>query len=363
MTLHDLVRKLFPRVPVSPCDFYVDCPFCLETVGKKDYKSRFGINTSTGVGNCHRCEKKHSAKGGKQYWFRELCRVFKVNYSIDVGERDDDSDEGQSRRSTEGVKTSEEGQESSNQTDSKKREPVRLPSEYEPLWKDVDESIAKRARKYLLSRGVTPDQIKHHRVGFCAVGKYAYRLIIPVYSSKGRLKAFVSRDFSGQNELRYLNSEGAKTLYGVPRRKRSHAVLVEGIFDAWAFERSIASVDGIAGLGKTLSKGALRTLAKYKEVTIWPDPDRPGVEGCIKRANALQKRGVIVNVVVPLDDEVECEADLGSMPVFEIQSRFCNRVVFTKAVAALMRIRVAANSSPKKKRTFVKKQTNVERVS
>jgi DNA primase len=331
--LHELVQRQFLNIPATPGDFYVNCPFCIEEVGRQDTKHRFGINTATGVGNCHRCEKKHSAKGGRRYWFRELCRVLNLSFQMD---REDEDQETEESKIEEPVKTST----------------IILPPEFEPLWRNVNDRVGRKALKYLLSRRVTKAQIKKHRIGFCAVGEYAFRIVFPVYSSMSRLKALVGRDFTGISSLRYLNSKGAKIMYNVPKRKKSVAVLGEGIFDALSGERALPHVDCIAGLGKTLTKRQVRTLAKYDEVVLWVDPNRAGVEGTIKRALALQKKKVKVMIVPPLED-VSADTDLGDLREWEVKQRFADRVPYSPSLAARMRVRVSFVETPKKKRNRV----------
>jgi DNA primase len=230
----------------------------------------------------------------------------------------------------------------------KRQTVVSLPKEFEPLWRGVNEPVGRKALKYLLDRRVTLAQIKKHRIGFCAVGEYAFRIVFPVYSPNGRLKALVGRDFTGLSSLRYLNSKGAKIMYNVPKNKKSVAVLGEGIFDALSGERSLSHVDCIAGLGKTLTRRQVKTLARYDEVVLWVDPNRAGVEGTVKRARALQKKRVKVSVVPPTDSDDD--VDLGDLREFEVKQRFADRVPYSSALVARMRLRVSYSEPPKKTR-------------
>lgn len=332
MTLRDLIIRIFPQESIrgnGDGEVSVNCPFCLELVGKKDFKQRLGINTTTGVGHCYRCE----FKGGKRYVFRELCRAFGVQHTLD---REPDDDTYVPKEQV--IKK-------------KKPQDVKLPSEYEPLWRDVDEPIGKKALKYLTSRNVTLEQIRNHRIGFCAVGRYAFRIVFPVVYKK-RLVGLVTRDFSGKAEYKYLNSIGDKSLYNVPKKKAKIANMSEGVFDALALERGVPlAEDCLATLGSGFTKQVLKVLLKYDTFVLWPDPDRPGAEGAIKKALKLQKKKKTVLIVLPDPDDEEGD-DLGSMRGFEVAERRRQAVPFTSGVAKLLRMRIAAIASPKKKKEW-----------
>lgn len=336
MTLRELITTLFPSNLIRDDgngELAINCPFCIEEVGKRDFKQRLGINTTTGVGHCFRCEKKAAAGViGKRYWFKELNRAFNASYTLD--------------------KEIDEAPIVEEVVKEKLKEVIlKLPSEYEPLWKNVDDRIGKKALKYLTSRNITSDQIKKHRIGFCAVGKYAYRIIFPVVY-KEKLVGIVTRDFSGKAEYKYLNSKGDKTLFGVPKNIAREAHLSEGIFDALALERGVdPSEDCLATLGGGLTKQVQKILKRYRVITIWPDPDRPGIEGAIKKAKQLVKKNITVKMVLPDSNDEEGD-DLGSMHWEEIEERSKGAVLFSKAVASRLRLRIASIVPPKQKKPW-----------
>lgn len=328
MTLHDLVMQLFPYAyDKGGGEVSVNCPFCIEEVGKIDTKQRLGINTDTGVAHCYRCEWK----GGKRKIFRELCRVFQRNEHLDI-EEDEYAEKPKYERKEK----------------PKKQVATSLPEEYEPLWRNVNDKIGRRALAYVLSRNITEEQIKNHRIGFCATGDYAHRIIFPVYRGR-RIRGIVARDFSGKSDIKYKNSAGGKTIYNYPRKRQLVCHLLEGITDVLSMERAMPHQDAVATLGRTLTKFQLKLLARYKKIVIWPDPDRPGVDGAIKKAIQLQKKKVIVYMVVPETEEIENEIDVGRMLPVEIESKYRQRRPFTLAVAKLMRARIAFAAPPKKK--------------
>lgn len=220
-----------------------------------------------------------------------------------------------------------------------------LPTGYEPLWKNINDKDGRRALKYITDRGVTTEQIRVHKIGFCVVGRYAYRIVFPVHYRKS-MQGFVCRDFTGSAELKYLNSDGEKGLYCLPSRlqRRDSAILVEGVFDVLAVERvKLKSYDIIGGLGSKLKKQQYHRLNTYNKIVLWAEPDPAGVEGTIKRAKGLMKEGVKVYVVLP-DRDVETDTDPGAMHPDEIRERIKGAVKYTSGVAAIMRTRIAFSS-------------------
>lgn len=281
VTLEDLVNNyLDPRKAKGEGEVWVKCPFC------NDEKYRMGINVISGLAHCFRasCEWKTT---DRRHLFRELSKLFNVD------ERMDDI---RLRRKV------------------KKAEPFRitgtLPEGFEKF--DDDDAISAKAVKYLTSRGVTEKQIDKYKLGFCATGKYAWRIIIPIYR-KGKMVAFTGRDFSGDPEVdpKYMNSTGTKFLYNVPRNGfKSVALLLEGPFDVWAGERAcerkdFRCVDVLGRLGSGMTKHSLNILLRYDETIIWPDPDKGGVDLCIATAISLDKRNRKVTVVMPKDGDVD----------------------------------------------------------
>lgn len=311
MTLAELVYGyLTYRERSKENELWVKCPFC------NDNQYRMGLNLANGKAQCFRgsCGWKTS---NKTYLFNSLAKQFGVTSTL--------SDKEQPKQ--------KEKQEV-------KHLPVKMPSEFEPLWKDVNEEIGKRALDYLLKRGITKEQIHLHRIGFCAVGKFSYRIIFPVYTRK-TLVGLVGRDFSGvsitNSEVpRYLNSEGTKTLYNVPSVKSKLAILSEGPIDALAIERAVQFGDSLGRLGSTLTHDQEKILLRYKEICVWPDPDMVGVKGSIAVCKFLSRRRK-VSVVVGTDND----SDPGKLGETEqglktIEKRIRNRIPWNSETVPLL---------------------------
>lgn len=181
-----------------------------------------------------------------------------------------------------------------------------LPEGFEFFFPYLKGHIRSRGMDYLHGRGVTNAQVRQHRVGFAAVGRYAYRVIFPIYDSK-RLMTFIGRDFSGQQDPKFLNRRGAKPLWNSEKLGRfpgCTVVLYEGIFKALAGERAIPdelddrpvavanAVVHAATLGSHITDLQLSQLSPrvISEIILFPDPDRAGLDGFLKVGRALVSR-------------------------------------------------------------------------
>ena len=57
-----------------------------------------------------------------------------------------------------------------------KKDLVRLPDEYKPLWNGGDGIVKRHALTYMYKRGFTDDDILKHNIGYCDEGKYSTEL-------------------------------------------------------------------------------------------------------------------------------------------------------------------------------------------
>jgi DNA primase len=312
------------QVKSDPDEVYVACPFC------GDEQKRMGINVNLGIAHCFRasCEWKTT---DKRHLFRELAKVLNVTETLDRTV---------SRKLPRKIK---------------KPRPsgarCRLPEGYEKFTQDSGDEVEQQAWSYLLNRGMTPQQIFKHHLGYAAVGEQAYRIIIPIYRN-GKLVAYTGRDFTGtQTDLKYKNSPGPKYLYNLPRRKHSKVLLLEGPADVWAAERALDRIDVIGRLGAGLTKQTLKDLLAYDEIIIWPDPDKGGIEMAIGTAQSLDKRGRRVRIVMPQSGDVD-PGKLGESEdgLKEIREKVKAAVNYSDAVRLKLRAFVAFETPTQKRR-------------
>lgn len=253
-------------------EIFICCPFC------DDNRFRLGINTVTGYAHCF--------NGGCEWSSRSAQKTLKeLSKQLDIEQKELELSEGEREVETAHL--------------------IKLPYGYQGLWtkKAKKDYWGRKARRLLLKRGVTPEQIKEKAIGYTTVGPYAYRVIVPVLWKTG-ISGFIGRDFADRGKKKkYKNSVGRKTLFNVPRKKAYGAVLSEGFFDALAVERGCRKhrldLDSLGVLGHNVTEDLqLPQLKRYKVIYLWLDPDKAGVHGTIATGNLLLAAGFKVKAVV-----------------------------------------------------------------
>lgn len=278
MTIRDVfIRRgipwrMQPRDHIAIC-----CVFCPENGETPDSKFRLSINMVTGAAYCFNCLWK------SRNAFKAILRNLKMEVHLE-GE----------------VPEIEE------------QEIPQLPDDFQLLTR-ASSDLDKIAIRYLRSRGITPEQVVAKRIGISLIGRFAYRIIFPVRDGK-QLKGIVARDFTNQQEPRYLNSIGDKGLYNCNCAPVKTAILSEGVFKALRIERLNTGFASMALLGRDITDFQIEQLRKRecREVILWPDPDRPGRQGAVKIGQKLQENGLLVGVVWPVYQAAD-EEPLDSM--------------------------------------------------
>ncbi|MCS6884858.1 MAG: DNA primase [Acidobacteriota bacterium] len=206
----------------------------------------------------------------------------------------------------------------------------------------------KRARKYLLERGLTERTIEKLKLGYAldkwdALSEYLKssgipnwlieqsglvvakestyydrfrgRCIFPIADAQGRTVAFGGRSLTGV-EPKYLNSPEtalytkSRNLYGLHLaresiRKQGFAILVEGYLDfCILYQAGISNV--VASLGTALTEQQAKLLARYLEqprIVVNFDPDAAGVAATKRSIEVLIEQGFKVNVLTLPDGE------------------------------------------------------------
>jgi len=126
------------RLKVSVC-----CPFC----PGGDNKFRLAIHVKLGWGKCLHCN-----------WTRRQG-VFAVLRQFGITE------------AVEGFDKYEAAPE----------ERVELPTDFQTLTHATDD-LDRQALQYILKRGITKEQIRDYRIGVSYTGRYAYRIVFPLYA-------------------------------------------------------------------------------------------------------------------------------------------------------------------------------------
>jgi transcription elongation factor Elf1 len=125
-----------------------------------------------------------------------------------------------------------------------------LPDEYRPLHIFNNTSEYRDAINYLIERKVTKSDILRYRIGYCPVGFYKHRIIVPSHDKEGSLNFFVGRSYYN-SPLKYSNSETSKDVIGFESAVdfNQELTLVEGVFDALAVRYNCVPL-----FGKNLSR-------------------------------------------------------------------------------------------------------------
>lgn len=272
MTLRDLLVRRglrFHNHAFKSDEIFICCPFCTERGETPDTRYRLGVNVRNGEGHCFNC--------GYASRYAAQAVVRRLHENPDALELE---------RGSQTVSP-----------DVRKFE--RLPKDFQ-LLTEADTDLDKRARRYVLDRGVTLRQLEEKQIGVSFVGRYAYRVIFPVLY-KSKVRGFQARDFTGSQEPKYLTSQGEKGVYNLAGKPET-VVLSEGVFKALRIEQVIS--DGVSGslLGSSLTPYQLEQLkkARVKNVILWPDPDRAGRKGCIAISEQLEQERFNVGVVWPI---------------------------------------------------------------
>ena len=174
-----------------------------------------------------------------------------------------------------------------------KRNIVRLPKEFKPLWKNGSSIIGRHSKAYLNNRNVSSGDILRYGIGYCEDGIYANRTIVPSYNSEGELNYFVGRDIYNGG-MKYKNPPVSKDVIGFDLfiNWDEPIVLCEGVFDAMAIKRNAVPL-----FGKTIPKSLMKKIYEKQVKKIYILLDRDAVKDAIKITDDLTKNGIDVYFV------------------------------------------------------------------
>lgn len=259
-----------------------NCPFCITVVDKEDRKQCLQLNVESGWWKCYRCES-----------FGRLGESdLPFNTQTIVRKKADEPDE----------------------------PAVNMPEGFVPLWLPEARSSpsTRLAFKYLRRDrvGVTDEVIERARIGCCIRGRYAGRVVVPIYRG-GKLVGYMTRAWKKKHPRPYLYSDDLKragllyneaALYATTNYP---AIIVEGIFDTFPFWREGRPLcDGVAVLGKPsdeqfqLMINARRPLLVVFDGDAWREADALSMH--------LTRRGVLSATLklAPGVDPDECVDDV-----------------------------------------------------
>ena len=139
---------------------------------------------------------------------------------------------------------------------------VKLPEEFKSLAGEDGSIFFLHAKKYLLSRGLTEDDIIKYNIKYCSEGEYKNRIIVPSYDNNRVLNYFVARSFYN-SPLKYKNPPAPKdtVIFDLYINWNMPIILCEGVFDAIALK-----INAIPLLCKTVQDTLLKKQKKMPKL-------------------------------------------------------------------------------------------------
>jgi hypothetical protein len=155
------------------------------------------------------------------------------------------------------------------------RPKMSLPEGFEFLsgYKLRGSFAAQEARDYLRNRGVCEDLWAAAKIGACLVGRYAGRVVVPIFDAQveSGIAGWVARSWMPA-EKPYLYPSGMHALFYngdvLQQETDEPAILVEGVFDALA-----CWPNGVACLGKPSDRQFGALLAARRPLAVVLDGD------------------------------------------------------------------------------------------
>lgn len=287
----DLKDLLINPKPTRSGQYIADCPLC----GKEQH---FYISRKTQMWDCKKCHEYGS--------IYKLLRLLDKTYLL-AGSTIEEKERIESIR--------EMTQELVSNDDTELSE---LPVKKMPVgWKVSDKST-----KYLLSRGITPEDCKRYNIGATDMfRKYENYVLIPVYDG-GEIRGFLGRYGARKvpdDKLRYNNSIGtefAELLFGYDEitDNISTVILVEGVFDKIAVDKVLHLWDGeevkcVCTFGKKISDKQIKKLMLKGVTNVILLYDFDAVKEIKKYGLELEKYFVTSITYTNKKDIDECSED------------------------------------------------------
>jgi DNA primase len=174
---------------------------------------------------------------------------------------------------------------------------VSLPEEFIPLSvaPKVINLEYRHAMAYLKKRNITESDIKKYNIGYCALGRYRNRIVVPSYDKTGQLNYFIARSFEIEPRLKYDAPSCSKTeIIGFEHliNWKVPVILCEGSFDAIAIKRN-----AIPLFGKTIPKALMMKLVESEVKTVYIALDNDALKESMTYAESLINMGKEVYLI------------------------------------------------------------------
>jgi|TARA_R110001583_G_scaffold19932_1_gene77334 DNA primase len=271
-------------------EYLFNCPVC------NHHKKKLSINLEKDKFKCWVCDysgrsiirlvRKCGTFDQKKHW-RHLCNI--IDHSSVVESLFDKNDE-------------------------KQKIKINLPKEFKTLTNKHIPRCALPAISYLKRRGVDTADILYWKMGYCAMGEYRDRIVIPSFNNDGDVNYFVARSYDCNNRLKYKNPNVSRNIVfnELFVDFDEDLILVEGVFDAVTVGQN-----AIPLLGSTLNEKSelfRKILEHDSKVYVALDRDAE------KKSFRLIEKFLLYGVEVYKIDTRGYE-DVGSMSKFEFERR------------------------------------------
>jgi len=220
----------------------VNCPFCRGTTkGLPDYRFLCGIFRNNSRYHCFRCNRKGSFK----YLLKAIADI---------------TDEEYDDLFTVVINNNE------NAVDIVREKMKRvIPKQEEKTLEEISGELITKdnikdyalLERFIKERKITVETLIKYKCRVCGcVGKYAHRLILPVFDGN-KIVSFQARDLTGKAKKKYDNPKISvhNYIYKTEFSNSKHVYIVEGIFDAWRMRYNTVAI-----FGKSVSKMQSRLL-------------------------------------------------------------------------------------------------------
>ena len=177
----------------------------------------------------------------------------------------------------------------------KSYEVVQLPKEFNSLVGKSNKLGFRQAKAYLLSRGITEEDILKYNIGYCETGKYRNSVIVPSYNKLGQVNYFISRSFEKEPGRKYnAPSCNKNELIGLEYyiNWKCPVILCEGIFDAIALKRNAVPL-----FGKSIPKSLMMKLVENDVKTVYLALDNDALKEAIEYSQQLINLGKDVYLI------------------------------------------------------------------
>ncbi len=128
--------------------------------------------------------------------------------------------------------------------------PVNLPEHFISLCNKDYSLKSLDAKRYLSERGIFKEDILRWKIGYCEIGPFEKRVIVPSFDINGKVSYFIARTYAKSKNKKYMNPDVSKDIIfnELYIDWSKDVVIVEGVFDA------IKAQNAVPLLGSTLKE-------------------------------------------------------------------------------------------------------------